>query len=147
MVPDINYYVCSYMKYWTWDTILGKLIIMYLHKYIYWEFPPDVNCWLCNCYTINIVSIQRDIPLFHLIYERVKYPYDTIHTVMSQGQIPLRHFAMREVSIYNHLLINYTSPLTRITTGIKWNIQWWGVYDLIWLDWVRNSNPTAYIGV
>ena len=124
MVSDVNWCVYSYMKYWLWDTTWGKLINMKLHKDIDWEFPPDESRLVRNCDIINMVSSQRYIPLFHLIYKRLKYSFIIIHMVMIQVQIPLRHLNLRERIIYNHLLVNFASPLTRILTGIAWNIQW-----------------------
>ena len=128
MVLDINSCVLSYMKYWPWDTTWGKLLSMQLQKYIDWEFPPDANSRVHDCDTINMLSIQSYIPLCRLIYERLKHPCDNISMGMIQGQIPLHHLTLREGSIYNHWLVNYAIPLTRIMTGMTWNIHWWGVY-------------------
>ena len=58
---------------------------MKFQKDIDWELIPDANCRVRNYDTVNIISIQNYIPLCHLIDERVKYPYDTIHMVMSQS--------------------------------------------------------------
>ena len=101
---------------------------MNLQKYIDWEFLPDANCWVSNCDTIDMAISQIYLTLWHLIDERVKYPCDTIHMVLSQIQIPLRHLTLREGSIYKHGLVNYARTLTRIMTGMTWNIQWRGVY-------------------
>ena len=54
-----------------------------LHKDTDWEFPPDTNRWVRNCDTINMLISQNYIPLYHLIYERVKYTCDTVLMVMS----------------------------------------------------------------
>ena len=128
MVPDLNFYVWSYMKYWPWYNNWGKLLSMQLQKDIDWEFPPDENCWVCNCDTINMGIRHIFIPLCHLIYASVKYPCDTIFMVTSQGQITLRHLTLREGIIYNHWLVNYTRTLIKIMTCITWNIQLQGVY-------------------
>ena len=96
---------------------------MQLQKYIDWKLLIDTNSSVRDFDTINIVSIQRYIPMSHLLYEMEKYPYDTVCMVVIQSKIPLRHFTLREVSIYNHWLVNYTRPLTKIMTGITCNIQ------------------------
>ena len=101
------------MEYWLWDTTWVKLLSMQFQKDIDWKFPPDANRRVRDCDSINMEISQRYIPLCHLIYERVKYPCDTIRMVIGQGQIPLRPLTMREVSIYNHWLVNYSSPINQ----------------------------------
>ena len=75
-----------------------------------------------------MVSSHSYIPLWYLIGERVKYPCETIRTEISHIQITLRHLTLREGIIYNHWLVNKATPLTRIITGMNWNIQGRGVY-------------------
>ena len=135
MVTDVNWCVYSFIIYWLWDTTWGKLMSMQLQKYIDWKLLIDTNSWVRDFDTINIVSIQSYIPMSHLLYEMEKYPYDTVCMVAIQSKIPLRHFTLREVSIYNHWLVSYTRPLTKIMTGMTCNIQWRGVY----LDMTRLS--------
>ena len=127
MVQDINFCVCSYMKYLPWDTTWGKLLTMQVQKDIDWELLHNANCWVHDCDAINMATSQIYIPMWHLKYERVKYPCDTCCMVIIQSQIPLHRLSLIEGSIYNHWLVNYDFPWTRIMTGMTWNIQWRGV--------------------